>query len=120
MDRQDLLRRIGRLDPAALCDANKGVRVMEPAIRPVSGFRQMVGRAYTVRCRDDFLTVLQALHDAGAGDVLVIDAGGGTHAMAGELFASEANRKGLAGIVIDGACRDTAKLAMMTFPVYAR
>src|SRR5206468_75531 len=38
----------------------------------------------------------------------------------GELFATEARRKGLAGIVIDGACRDTAKLAVMTFPVYAR
>jgi regulator of RNase E activity RraA len=50
----------------------------------------------------------------------VIDAGGGRRAMAGELFASEASRKGLAGIVIDGACRDTAKLATMALPVYAR
>jgi RraA family protein len=120
MDQPELLRRLAYIDPAALCDADKGVRVLDAGIRPVSHFRQMVGRAHTVRCRDDFLTVLHGLHDAGAGDVLVVDAGGGPRAMAGELFASEASRKGLAGIVIDGACRDTAKLATIALPVYAR
>jgi regulator of RNase E activity RraA len=36
------------------------------------------------------------------------------------LFATEAARRGLAGIVIDGACRDTVKLATLRLPVYAR
>jgi regulator of RNase E activity RraA len=80
----------------------------------------MVGRAHTVHCQDDFLTVIQGLKDAQPGAVLVIGAGGGTRAVAGELFATEAARKGLAGIVIDGACRDTARLATMTLPFYAR
>ncbi len=52
--------------------------------------------------------------------MLVIDGGGGTRALAGELFATEAARRRLAGIVIDGACRDTLKLATLRLPVYAR
>jgi regulator of RNase E activity RraA len=52
--------------------------------------------------------------------VLVVDGGGGTRALAGELFATEAVRRGLAGLVIDGACRDTSKLATLGFPFYAR
>ena len=39
--------------------------------------------------------------------------------VAGELFATEAIRRGLVGIVIDGLCRDTATLATLTIPVYA-
>jgi 4-hydroxy-4-methyl-2-oxoglutarate aldolase len=41
-------------------------------------------------------------------------------AYSGELFASEAVRRGMAGIVIDGLCRDTAMLAEIPLPVYSR
>ena len=116
----DLLDRVAGLDAAALCDADKNIRVMDPGLRPVSSFWQMVGRARTVRCRDDFLAIIKALQESKPGEVLVIDGGGGTRALAGELFATEASRRELAGIVIDGACRDTLKLATLQFPLYAR
>lgn len=61
----------------------------------------------TVRCFNDFLTVIKALDDAQPGEVLVIDTMSSTRTVAGELFATEAKRRGLAAIVIDGPCRDT-------------
>ena len=117
---EELQARLRVLDTTALSDANKTIRALDPAIRPVRRGLKMIGRAFTVSCRDDFLTVIRALRDAQPGDVLVVDGQGGSRALAGELFASEAARKGLAGLVIDGAVRDTATLETLSIPVYAR
>ena len=79
-----------------------------------------MGIARTVRCHEDFLTVIKALQDSTSGEVLVINTENSRAAVAGELFSIEAARKGLAGLVIDGSCRDTAKLKTLDFPVYSR
>jgi 4-hydroxy-4-methyl-2-oxoglutarate aldolase len=80
----------------------------------------MCGTALTVRCRDDLLGVVQAIEQAGPGDVLVVDGGGGQAALAGELFARAAVAKQLAGIVIDGGYRDLRFIATCQLPVYSR
>ena len=64
--------------------------------------------------------MLRALLDTEPGEVLVVDGGGGARALAGELFATGAARRKLAGVVIDGACRDTPRLATLPLPLYAR
>jgi regulator of RNase E activity RraA len=115
-----LAQRLARLDTACVCDADKTIGVLDPAIRPLTETPRMVGTAFTVACGADFLPVLRALHDAQPGDVLVVAAGGGSRAVSGELFATEAARKGLAGIVVDGAVRDSAAVRAIGLPVYAR
>ena len=119
-DALSLLSRLERLDASVVSDADKSLRVLPAAIRPVSASSRLLGRAVTANARDDLLSVLGALQQGGPGDVLVVAAGGSPHAVAGELFAAEAARRGMAGIVIDGFCRDTATLKRMALPVYAR
>ena len=112
--------RLLKLDTSCLCDARKTLRTLDSAIRPLVPGVKMVGRAFTVPCCDDFLRIVRALHDAEPGDVLIVDGQGGRKALAGELFATEARRKGLAGIVVDGAVRDVAAIRTLAFPVYCR
>ncbi|MEV0568226.1 RraA family protein [Dactylosporangium sp. NPDC050588] len=115
----DEIRRLAaEVDTTALCDVGDDVRVMSPALRCRSANPVLCGPAVTVRCRDDFFGVIQAIELASAGDVLVVD--GGETALAGELFARVALGKGLAGIVVDGGYRDLRFVSGCRLPVYSR
>lgn len=120
MDFEALQAEFAGLDAASLCDVDRSIRVMDGGLRPVRGGLALLGFARTVSCGDDFLTVLQALHDAVPGEVLIVDPRGSQRAVAGEMFATEAHRRGLAGIVIDGACRDTRAIRELPMPVWSR
>ncbi|MDF3017274.1 MAG: putative aldolase, partial [Thermomicrobiales bacterium] len=110
---------VWQLDPASLSDANKALRILPRELRPYTRGISMVGRAVTVAASGDLVPVLAGLEQSGAGDVLVVDAGTTEHAVLGELFATEAMRRKMAGIVIYGLCRDTATLAQLPLPIYA-
>lgn len=104
----------------------RGVRPLRPDLR-------MVGRAVTLRyvpARDDVGTGTTfdnrtnvqriAVESVGPGDVLVIDARGDTGAAAlGNILATRILRLGAAGIVTDGAFRDTPGFAQIDLPTYA-
>ena len=116
----DLIDRLAQVDTTSLADAGRALRVLPAEIRPIRPGLRMVGRALTVDARGDLMSVIEGLQQAGPGAVLVVAAGSASHAVAGELFATEALRRGLAGIVIDGLCRDSRTLAGLDLPVYAR
>lgn len=114
-----LVERLHALDVSSLADADKGLRVMTGLLRVAPG-HALVGRAVTVRCTTDLFAVLDALERARPGEVLVVDAQGSPSAVAGELIGTEAERRGLAGLVVDGVVRDVAGLRRLSLPVYAR
>lgn len=91
------------------------------ALRPYYTGGMMVGPAVTVKGRPgDNLMVHKALDIAEPGDIVVVDAGGDlTNAIIGELMVAHAAQRGLGGIVINGAIRDSAELSAGEFPVFA-
>ena len=98
-----------------LCGAAAGVR-------PLHRGGKLAGPALTVRVTPgDNLMVHKAIDIAEPGDVIVVDAAGALEqAIIGEIMASWAAKRGVAGFVIDGAIRDFGALSAGTFPVYAR
>lgn len=116
----DLLDALSQLDTSSLADADKTLRVMDGGLRPVRSGLKLLGVARTVRCFEDFLTIIKALDESTAGEVLVVETSNSQRAVVGELFSLEAERRGLGGIIVDGPVRDTATLKTLSMPVYAR
>jgi 4-hydroxy-4-methyl-2-oxoglutarate aldolase len=115
-----LIERLLAIDVSALSDADKTLPIVDPAVRAMIADVRVAGPAFTVLAEDDHLPVMSALTEAEPGDVLVIATNGGSRAVFGELFATEARRRGLAGIVADGFCRDLRGLRAVGLPVFAR
>ncbi len=91
-----------------------------PDLRPVFPGARMMGPAVTVRTfPGDWAKPVEAIDRAGKGEVLVIDAGGCGPAVWGELATHSALKRGLAGVVIFGAVRDTPEIRRLEFPAFA-
>ncbi len=92
----------------------EGLRPLFPGIR-------LVGPALTVRTYPgDWAKPVEAIDLAQPGDVLVIDAGGVGPAIWGELATNSALQRGLNGVVVDGAIRDSGDIAKLGFPAFSR
>jgi regulator of ribonuclease activity A len=71
---------------------------------------RFAGRAVTVKCFEDNALLKSTLADA-AGAVLVVDGGGSLRtALVGDVIAGIAVDRGWAGLVINGAVRDSVAL----------
>ena len=96
--------------------------VMDSGIKPVNPAWHMLGRAVTVKCQPgDDLAIHQGIYAARPGDVLVCDLHGYDQAgHFGDIMALACKVRGLAGIVLDGSCRDSEDIKALGFPVFSR
>jgi 4-hydroxy-4-methyl-2-oxoglutarate aldolase len=89
-------------------------------IQIIPGTR-IAGPARTVRCaQGDNLMVHAAIEKIKPGEVLVITMPSPAPiAMMGELLATQVRSRGAAGVLIDGAVRDTPDLVQLGLPIWA-
>jgi regulator of RNase E activity RraA len=129
---QDIIREFARVPPGVVRQAS----VFQPAIlADVAGRRgamhgriqalrprmKVAGTAFTVEVRPgDNLMIHAAMSLAKPGDVLVIDGKADlTSALMGTIMMTACKQLGIAGVVVDGAVRDTLEIDEMEFPVFA-
>jgi regulator of RNase E activity RraA len=95
---------------------------MDAGIHAVWHGAHVEGRAFTVRTPPgDNASLMVALREAEPGDVLVVDSGGRLdRALWGAILSLAASKRGIRGLVIDGAVRDIDEIAELGFPVFAR
>jgi regulator of ribonuclease activity A len=89
-------------------------------LRQFGGRRRFHGPIRTVACLQDNALVRKVLSEPGNGAVLVVDGQGSLHtALVGDLIAGLARDNGWAGLVVNGAVRDTEELAGLDIGIKA-
>ena len=116
-----LLADLAQMVTPHLSDSMERLYAGGPQLRPMHNGAKLCGPAFTVRTAPgDNLLVHKAIDTAAPGDVIVVDAGGfNDHAIIGELMSARAEQRGVGGMVIWGAIRDSSELRQGSFPVYA-
>jgi 4-hydroxy-4-methyl-2-oxoglutarate aldolase len=123
---RSLVEKWAEVPASVAADAFGGRTLVDPAIRPLRPFgegKRLVGSAVTALCEGaDYGSVHHAVTLAQAGDVLVVECNGRDNpAIIGELLGTAARAKGVAGVVVNGAVRDVARLRQWSdFAVFAR
>ena len=106
---------------AIFADVQYRTGVMDSAIKPA--FRSKVtGQAVTVQLsKGDLVDPLKALELGQEGDVIVVDAGGDLNtSVCGGLMGGLAQNRGIRGMIVDDAGRDTDELEEINWPIWTR
>jgi 4-hydroxy-4-methyl-2-oxoglutarate aldolase len=116
------LTQLAALGAATVYEANGQRDALDPALKPLDPRTKIAGTAVTVALEPaDNWYVHVALLQAGPGDILVVDAKGYTDAGPwGDVLTLAAQQRGLAGLVIDGAVRDSQQIIESGFAVFTR
>lgn len=121
-----LVTRAAAIDTATLSDAldRLGIAGQCLGIKPLDPAFRLAGRAFTLLYAPvgaEKGTVGDYIDDVPEGAVCVLDNQGCQDATVwGDILTFCADKRGLAGTVIDGACRDTALARSIGYPLFSR
>jgi 4-hydroxy-4-methyl-2-oxoglutarate aldolase len=117
----DIVKKASAYAASILADVAGRRGTVDGRIAPLSHSMRMAGPAFTIEVRPgDNLMIHAAMSMAKPGDVLVIDGKGDRScALMGSIMLNACKKMGLAGVVMDGAHRDTEELLELGFPVYS-
>lgn len=104
-----------RIEPRATADLvddlGEHARSCDTQFRQFGGRATFAGRISTVRCLEDNALLKSVLSEPGDGGVLVVDGAGSLHtALVGDVLARLGRTNGWAGVIVNGAVRDTTAL----------
>ena len=117
----DIVRQAAAFQPAILADVAGRRGALHGRIKALRPRMKVAGPALTVEVRPgDNLMIHAAIALAKPGDVLVIDgkADQGS-ALMGTIMMTACRQRGIAGVVIDGAVRDSLEIDEMDYPVFS-
>ncbi len=120
------VERASKLDTTSLSDAldRLGIAGQCLNIKPLDHRFRLAGRAFTILYGPAGVpagTVGDYIDDVAPGSVIVLDNGGRENATVwGDILTWVAHKRGIAGTVIDGACRDTHLCRELGYPIYSR
>jgi RraA family protein len=117
----ELVTQAAGYQAAILADVAGRRGAMHGRIQALRPRMQVAGPAFTVEVRPgDNLMIHAAMSLAKPGDVLVIDGKGDqTSALMGTIMMTACKQLGIAGVIIDGAVRDSLEIDEMDFPVFS-
>ncbi len=118
----EMVEKFREIPAAVVGDCMNRIQAGGAQLRPMhGGGTVLAGPAYTVKTRPgDNLFVHKAIDLAQPGDIIVVDAGGALdNAIVGEMMLTHAETRGLGGVVIYGAIRDSGHVKGHPFPVFA-
>jgi regulator of RNase E activity RraA len=119
-------QRASKLDTTSLSDAldRFGIAGQCLGIKPLDHHFRLTGRAFTILYGPASTppgTVGDYIDDLEADTVVVLDNGGRENATVwGDILTTMAHRRGIAGTVIDGACRDVHLSLSLGYPLFSR
>ena len=117
----ELVKQAAGFQAAILADVAGRRGAMHGRIQALRPRMQVAGPAFTVEVRPgDNLMIHAAISLAKPGDVLVIDGKGDqTAALMGTIMMTACKQLGIAGVIIDGAARDSLEIDEMDYPVFS-
>ena len=117
----DVVAQAAQYQPAIFSDIAERRGAMHGRIAALRPRMKLAGPAFTVEVRPgDNLMIHAAMALAKPGDVLVIDGKGDqTSALMGTIMMTACQQLGLAGVVVDGAVRDSLEIDEMDFAVFS-
>ena len=117
----DIVKQAAEYQAAILADVAGRRGALHGRIRALRPDMKVAGTAFTVEVRPgDNLMIHAAMSLARPGDVLVIDGKGDqTAALMGTIMMTACQKLGIAGVVVDGAVRDSLEIEEMKFPVFS-